>query len=90
MGNNDVAVIPDRIDNLSQINGEIKITLGLALPLAEELLEYVESCEAVGHVQLTGSVRRRKNLVGDIDIVAATDHPLMLIEHLKKYCRNFQ
>lgn len=50
-----------------------KITLGIALPMAEEFLDYLLSINEVSKVSLTGSLRRGKELVSDIDILLALD-----------------
>jgi DNA polymerase (family 10) len=50
-----------------------KNTLGLVLPMAEELLAYLLGCEQVYEASLAGSVRRGKSLVTDIDIVVAAE-----------------
>jgi len=49
-----------------------KSTLGLALPLAEELCDYLLKSEAVEQAAITGSIRRGKALVSDIDIMVAS------------------
>jgi len=50
-----------------------KNTLGYVLPLAEGLLAYLRECDSVIIASLAGSVRRGKPLVGDIDIVVASN-----------------
>jgi len=47
-----------------------KNTLGFVLPMAEQLLDYLKTCEQVTKASLAGSIRRGKPLVTDIDIVA--------------------
>ncbi len=61
------------IDLLKKRTG--KVTLGLALPLAEDFLDHIKESRAVQRACIVGSVRRGKSLVGDIDIlVAANDY----------------
>ena len=49
-----------------------KVTLGLALPVAEQLKDYLEQSPHVEKVSLVGSIRRGKPLVSDIDILVAS------------------
>lgn len=58
------------MDLLSQSGG--KVTLGLALPIAQQFKVYLEGLAEVQAVSLVGSIRRGKPLVGDIDILVAT------------------
>ena len=50
-----------------------RVLLGAALPLAEELRDRVRDLPGVLACDIAGSVRRRCELVGDIDLVAVTD-----------------
>jgi DNA polymerase (family 10) len=50
-----------------------KATLGLSMPIAEELKDYLLSLDTVSHASIVGSLRRGKPLVGDIDILVASD-----------------
>ena len=43
--------------------------------LADELLEDLRAHEAVGQVQAGGSFRRRKETIGDLDILVSSNHP---------------
>ena len=43
--------------------------LGTALPLAEELLMEIRETELVERADVAGSVRRRRETIGDIDIL---------------------
>lgn len=49
--------------------------LGLALPVAEEIRDTLLDDAKVRTARIVGSIRRRKDTVGDIDIIAATDDP---------------
>ncbi|MEN6350745.1 MAG: DNA polymerase/3'-5' exonuclease PolX [Syntrophomonas sp.] len=50
-----------------------KITLGLALPLAEEFRDFLLESRAVINACIVGSIRRGKPLVSDIDILLASE-----------------
>ncbi|MDI6871987.1 MAG: DNA polymerase/3'-5' exonuclease PolX [Bacillota bacterium] len=49
--------------------------LGLALPLARDLRESLARQPAVERVEIAGSIRRRAELVGDVDLVVASEAP---------------
>lgn len=46
--------------------------LGYVLPLARELKEQLENLDKVDRVEIAGSIRRRKETVGDMDILIIT------------------
>lgn len=50
-----------------------KVPIGLGLPLGEEMRSFLASLPEVVEVSLSGSLRRGKDLVGDIDLVAAVE-----------------
>lgn len=55
--------------------GRERILLVEAIPLAEELLSHLRSTGLVTAMEAAGSFRRRKETVGDIDILASTSEP---------------
>jgi DNA polymerase (family 10) len=55
--------------------GQERMPLGRALPLAEELRRALEALREVDRLSLAGSVRRRKETVGDIDILVTSSSP---------------
>ena len=57
-----------------------RILLGTALPVAGELVAGLRECPQARKVTAAGSLRRRKPTVGDIDILAASDEPVAVIE----------
>lgn len=56
---------------LSQNGG--KVTLGLALPLAQEFRDFLLESPAVESACIVGSIRRGRSLVSDIDILVASN-----------------
>ena len=54
--------------------------LAVALPAAEQLAREVERIPAVLAVEPAGSVRRREETIGDIDLVAASEDAPAVIE----------
>jgi len=55
--------------------------LGHAMPIAEEIVDKLSRFKEVEAVALAGSIGRRKETIGDIDILVATKRPIMTIEH---------
>jgi len=49
--------------------------LGVALPIAEQIVEHIRSQAVVDHVAFGGSVRRMREDVGDVDVLATTTDP---------------
>ncbi|MEP7310101.1 MAG: PHP domain-containing protein [Acidobacteriota bacterium] len=52
-----------------------RIPLGRAVTLVEPILEQIRSAPGVAWAHLAGSARRAQDTVGDLEIVAAADHP---------------
>ncbi len=50
-----------------------RIPLGVALPVAEIVMKYLERCPHASNVTATGSLRRHRETVGDIDFIATSD-----------------
>lgn len=62
-----------------------RVTLGVADPVADELLGYLSTLEEVNQVSVTGSLRRRYELVGDIDLLVSTSEPAKVQEAFAKH-----
>lgn len=62
-------------------------TLGVALPLAEEFKDYLAAFNFIEAVEIAGSIRRGKPLVGDIDLVVATVQEGMVKDRVRKFRR---
>ena len=50
-----------------------RVRLDVALSLAEELVAGLAQCKAIEEVTFCGSLRRMKETIGDVDILAASD-----------------
>ena len=62
-------------------SGQERSLLGYALPLAVEVKESLEKCDAVIRISLAGSIRRRKETIGDVDILVTSDEPLKVMNY---------
>lgn len=54
---------------------EGRMLLGQALPLADELIERLGAAEAFGRIEYAGSLRRGRETIGDVDLLATAEHP---------------
>lgn len=52
-----------------------RIPLGQALPFAENLKEYLRAQEGVEAIETAGSLRRMRETVGDLDLIASSTAP---------------
>jgi DNA polymerase (family X) len=55
--------------------GKERVLLGFALPIAEEIRQRLEKEASVMQVAVTGSLRRMKETIGDLDILASSSKP---------------
>lgn len=78
MGSKKAENILKGIELLRQAAG--RIPLGVALPIAEEIVESVRRFRAVKRAEMAGSLRRMRETIGDIDILAASSDPGRVIE----------
>jgi DNA polymerase (family X) len=55
--------------------------LGHILPVANKIKQELKSLEYVERVEIAGSIRRRKETVGDIDVLVTTNKPLEVMDY---------
>lgn len=53
----------------------VRLPLSVAWPLAEKVADMLRQVGAVERVETGGSIRRRKETIGDIDLLVASRHP---------------
>ncbi len=58
---------------LSQAGVGERVRLDQALPLARQIMEQLAKCPGVIRMELGGSLRRRRETIGDMDILVSTD-----------------
>lgn len=63
----------------------IRMTLPFANELAEKIMEYMKKCPDVTEIYPLGSLRRKRDTIGDIDLAAATDNDEAVLDHFTKY-----
>ena len=59
--------------------GRERFALGRVLPLAQELVEVLRKSVEVERIEIAGSIRRWKDTIKDIDIVATSPNPAALM-----------
>jgi DNA polymerase (family 10) len=57
-----------------------RLLISRAQALADDLVTYLRSYEGVGDIHIAGSLRRRKETIGDLDLLVETDRPDEVIE----------
>jgi DNA polymerase (family 10) len=55
--------------------GKERILLGFALPIANEIKEQLKKEKTVSQIEVTGSLRRMKETIGDVDILFSSTKP---------------
>ncbi|WP_290815447.1 PHP domain-containing protein [Halovivax sp.] len=59
--------------------------LGEARPLADDVLAYLGSVDAVDRVEVAGSIRRWRETIGDVDVLAATEDAEAVVDALRSW-----
>ncbi|MDP7008737.1 MAG: DNA polymerase/3'-5' exonuclease PolX [Phycisphaerales bacterium] len=76
MGKKTIANIADSLEFLE--TSSIRTRLGVAMPIAEEIVDTLSKLDGILQIQFVGSLRRGKETIGDIDILASTTNPTLL------------
>ncbi|MDD5341451.1 MAG: DNA polymerase/3'-5' exonuclease PolX [Patescibacteria group bacterium] len=73
---------------IEQLSAKMKererMVLTTAGPLADEALDYLKKNKLVKRCDAVGSLRRMKETIGDIDLVASTPKPKEIVEYFAK------
>lgn len=62
-----------------------RIPLYQALPVAEHFVEYMKECKFVEKVEYAGSLRRKADTIGDIDILASGSNAEKMSDHFRSF-----
>lgn len=73
MGPKTIANLRDAIDFARRATGRTRI--GDAMPLAEALLARLDAAEGTTRTAYAGSLRRGRETIGDLDLIACSDRP---------------
>ncbi|MGE0822076.1 MAG: DNA polymerase/3'-5' exonuclease PolX [Candidatus Binatia bacterium] len=78
------------VENLRRALKEVnerarRLKLADADQLVQPLLAYMREAPGIDELEVAGSFRRRKETVGDVDILAACDTPQPVMKHFRSY-----
>lgn len=81
-----------RVDNIKKgievfLQTRERIPIYEAVEISDEILNYLKTCPQIGQVTAAGSLRRMKETVGDIDILATGTEGEAIIDFFTKYPR---
>ncbi len=62
-----------------------RVLLNVAYAEGNNYLEYLKQCKQIKQVNLAGSLRRRKETIGDLDILASSDEPDAVMNYFASY-----
>ncbi len=55
--------------------------LGVALPIARDIVQRLKGLKGVERLEIAGSLRRRKETIGDVDILVISDNPKPVMDY---------
>lgn len=73
------------LEALATQAGGARMKLALAVPYAEGFAAHLRGAPGVRHLEIAGSMRRMRETVGDVDIVAATDDADAMMRRVQNY-----
>ncbi len=59
--------------------------LNVAFSDGNNYIEYLKNCDKIDAINIAGSLRRMKETIGDVDILASSNHPNIVMEYFIKY-----
>lgn len=59
--------------------------LNVAFSDGNNYIEYLKNCDKIDAINIAGSLRRMKETIGDVDILASSNHPSIVMEYFIKY-----
>ena len=59
--------------------------LNVAFSDGNNYVEYFKNCDKIDAINIAGSLRRMKETIGDVDILASSNHPNIVMEYFIKY-----
>ena len=78
-----------KIDNIRRgidlwLASQSRMLLGVALPLAENLLAQLRKIKSIDRADVAGSLRRRRETIGDLDVLIASEDSRIALQHVVK------
>ena len=62
-----------------------RVLLNLAYEDGRNYVDYLKKCDKIKRLSLAGSLRRRKETIGDLDILASSDNPKEVMDFFVRY-----
>lgn len=62
-----------------------RMTLPYAQEIADKIVEYMKTCQAVIRIEPLGSLRRQVATIGDIDLAVSSNNPKAVLDHFTAY-----
>lgn len=59
--------------------------LNVAFSDGNDYVEYLKNYDKIGAISIAGSLRRMKETIGDVDILASSNHPDAVMEYFTRY-----
>lgn len=84
MGKKSQQDVLDAIDEHSRFDLKRSL-ISDALTEAEKYISYMRTCDAVKRIEYAGSLRRRKETIGDIDLLVSGDKSSVIMDHFAAY-----
>ncbi|MFP4635472.1 MAG: DNA polymerase/3'-5' exonuclease PolX [Nitriliruptoraceae bacterium] len=75
MGEKTIANLSEAIEELGLTSKDQRIPIATALPLAERIVAALEDLPGVDRAAYTGSLRRFREDIGDVDVLVTGSHP---------------
>lgn len=69
------------LENIQYARKKTRHLLGDMLPLSNKIKERLEDYHLVALVEVAGSIRRRQETIGDIDVLVVTDNPHQVVQY---------
>jgi len=62
-----------------------RVLLNLAIEDSNSYIDYLKKCKEIDELSIAGSLRRKKETIGDIDILTSSDSPKKVMDFFVKY-----
>jgi len=62
-----------------------RVLLNLAIEDSNNYIDYLKKCKEIDELSIAGSLRRKKETIGDIDILTSSDSPEKVMDFFVKY-----
>ncbi|MBZ5674979.1 MAG: DNA polymerase/3'-5' exonuclease PolX [Acidobacteriia bacterium] len=78
-----------KIDNIKRgielwVSSQKRMLIGVALPLADNLLSQVRKIKLIEHADVAGSLRRRRETIGDLDVLIVSKNGPRALQQIVK------